>query len=102
MDVGSGGGVVKLDGVELPYYPYTLDVGSGTTITVEAIPDFSHVFSHWSGDLVDIPADTATLTVDCDKQITAVFSLNWRLIGSTGGSLLLAVLLGTILIIRRK
>lgn len=101
MDVGSGGGVVKLDSVELPYFPYTLEVGSGTTVTVEAVPDFGYVFSHWSGDL-NAPADTATLTIDCDKQISAIFSLNWKLIGFAGGSLLLAILLGTVLIIRRK
>ena len=101
MDVSSGGGVVKLDGIELPYFPYTMDIGSGTAVTFEAVPDFGHVFSHWSGDL-NTQADKATLIIDCDKEITAVFSLNWRLIGSIGGSLLLAVLLGIVLIIRRK
>lgn len=101
MDVGSGGGTVKIDGVEPPFFPYGLYVGSGSTISVEAVPDFGHVFSHWSGDL-DTMADTATLTIGCDMEISAVFSLNWKLIGSVGGSLLLAVLLAIVLIIRRK
>ncbi len=101
MDVGSGGGIVRIDGVELPYFPYVLDVGSGTTVTVQAIPKFGHVFSHWSGNL-DTVADTASLVIDCDKNISAVFSLNWKLFGIGGGSLLLAVILGTVLIIRRR
>jgi len=101
VDVGSGGGTVKLDGVTMPCSPYTLDVSEGTRIIVEAVPDFGHVFDGWSGDL-NTAESIAIILVDCNKDITASFSIDWMLFGFTSGCLILAILLASVLIIRRR
>ncbi|MFC1920747.1 hypothetical protein ACFLYQ_03370 [Chloroflexota bacterium] len=100
MDVGSGGGIVRLDGVALPRFPYTLEISNGTTVFVEAVPSFGHVFDGWSGDL-DTPEYTTILMVDCNKEISATFHTDWLLFGSIGGCLALVIFLVSVLLIRR-
>ncbi|MFC2069864.1 hypothetical protein ACFLTB_01650 [Chloroflexota bacterium] len=101
MDVSSGGGIVRLDGFTLPYFPYTREISNGTTVTVEAVPKFGHVFDGWSGDL-NTTENLAIIQINCNKEISAVFSIDWLLFGSIGSCLALIILLGSILIIRRK
>ncbi len=101
MDVSSGGGIVKIDGVAPPSYPFTSELDSTTEVTIEAVPNFGHVFNGWSGDLsgTDNPA---LLVMHCDKNITATFSVDWTLISLTISSLLMVGLLVTAVIIRRR
>ena len=100
MDV-SLGGMVKIDRTTPSYYPSGYYFESGTSVTVEAIPNLGYVFDSWSGDLSGA-ANPATLVIDCDKRITANFSIDWTLIGTATGSLVMVGLLITVLIIRRR
>ncbi|MBA7641131.1 hypothetical protein ES703_48804 [subsurface metagenome] len=70
VDVSSSGGIVKIEQTAPPSYPYTLNFDAGTLATVEAVPDFGHVFDSWSGGLSGT-TNPATLVLDCDKSITA-------------------------------
>jgi len=45
----------------------------GTDVILEAIPDSGWRFSEWSGDLSDT-GNPATVTMDADKVITAIFT----------------------------
>ena len=104
MDVGTGGGKVKLDGVPLPYYPYTLQVAKGATIIFEAVPSFGRVFSGWSGDILpdENMENPLTLKIECNTDITAGFAADRLLLGIGAGSLALIILLGSVLYFRRK
>jgi hypothetical protein len=101
VDVGSGGGSIRLDGIPLPHYPYTKEIGQGTTVILEAAPRFGHVFKGWSGDL-NTTGNPVIILIDCDKEISASFSIDWLLYGSIGGCLILAALLSAVLFIRRR
>jgi hypothetical protein len=46
---------------------------SGTVVTLTATPDAGFEFDGWSGDLAG-PANPSPLTMDHDKQVTAVFA----------------------------
>ncbi len=61
------GGVVTLD-PNLAQYP------EGTTVTVTATPDADYDFVGWTGDLVGVTDNPASLLVDGDKTIGAVFA----------------------------
>jgi hypothetical protein len=101
VNVGPGNGEIKIDGVTVPSNPYTMDVANGTTVIIEAVPNFGRVFRGWSGDLTSNTNPTAVL-IDCDHNITANFSLDWRLIGTVIGCVVLVIFLVSVLIIRRK
>jgi hypothetical protein len=102
VDVGTGGGIVTLDGYTLREYPYTLGVAGGTTVILEAVPSFGSTFAGWSGDVLPREENPFILMVDCDKNITANFSADWKLFGIGIGCLVLIIALGSVLIIRRR
>lgn len=65
----------------------------GSTVTLTAQPNSSYGFVNWSGDLGGID-NPATIIIDTDKQVTAIFSLinnaTFNLtVNATGGEVLL-------------
>jgi hypothetical protein len=102
VDVGTGGGIVTIDGAAIPRYPYTLDVASGTTIVIEAIPAFGRVFDSWGGDLSPQATNPTTMAVDCNRNISAAFSPDWLLFGTGICCLVLVIFLGLVLVLRRR
>ncbi len=46
---------------------------AGTSVTVTAVPDATFLFSAWTGDLAATLANPATLVMDTDKTVGAVF-----------------------------
>jgi uncharacterized repeat protein (TIGR02543 family) len=101
VDVGSGGGYIRIDGVPADSYPYNLAVGSGVTVTLEAVPRPGYVFSGWGGDLLG-KGNPAALVMTCDKSAIAAFSLDRLLIGSAIGALVLIAAFAAVLIARRQ
>ena len=97
----SGGGYIQTGNYTPSSYPDTIYYDSGSVAKLEAVPDFGHVFDGWSGDLsgTDNPA---VLLIDCDKNVTANFSVNWLLVGGAigGGVLLIAIIAVLIVKIR--
>ena len=74
MNVSPGGyGRVLVDGVAPDSYPADLEFESGEAVTVEAVPVPGYRFDGWGGDLSGI-TNPATLVIDCNKTVTAVFS----------------------------
>ncbi len=100
MDVRPGHGIVKVNQTTPSSYPFADDFDSDTYVNLEAVSAFGYVFSGWNGDLSGT-ANPATIKMNCDKSITANFSLNWPLAGGVVGSLVLASLLVVVLVIRR-
>ena len=104
MDVSSGRGIIKVEQYAPSSYPFSLEFDVDTAVAIEAVPSFGHVFDGWSGDLSDT-TNPAILLMDCDKNITASFSINWLLVGAAIGSLVIVVALVWVLIaklIRRR
>ncbi len=101
MDVSSSNGIIKIDQGAPLSYPFTLYLEDGTTVTIEAVPAFGYVFDSWSGDLSGT-TNPAILIMDCDKSITANFSIDWTLVGTAIGSLVMVGFLVSVLIIRRR
>jgi uncharacterized repeat protein (TIGR02543 family) len=95
------GGIVEIDEWVPVSYPFIYGADSGEEVNIEAESAFGYVFTGWSGDLFGTDNPTS-ITLDCDKSITAHFSLNWTMIGSAIGSVTFAGLLGAVLIIRRR
>ena len=106
MDVSSEGGIVKIEQVAPPSYPYTYDFDSDASVTIEAVPDAGYAFDGWSGDLSGT-ANPTTILMNCNKKITANFSqitttkVSWPLAGGVIAGFVLAGLLVFVLIIRR-
>jgi len=74
VDVGPDGkGSVEVDKKAFPSYPGTLDIQSGTSVQLEAVPAPGYQFSNWSGSLSG-NQNPATIKVDCTKNITAHFT----------------------------
>jgi uncharacterized repeat protein (TIGR02543 family) len=44
-----------------------------TEVTLKATPDAGWIFSGWTGDVADTASEETTITMDKDKQITALF-----------------------------
>ena len=97
----------------------TVDIysyGEGTVIDITAIPDSGWQFDSWTGDVADSSAATTTVTMDCDKTVTANFSretaptpepvakppLNWPLVGGILGGVVVVGFLIFALAIRRR
>ncbi len=64
----SGQGAVGLD-------PNQTSYPAGAAVTLDAVPDAGWRLDHWEGDLSGA-ADPATLVMDADKSVTAVFVEN--------------------------
>lgn len=92
---------MDIGGARPASYPFTTTLDSGTEVDFTAIPSFWYRFSGWSGDLEGVE-NPATLVIDCEKEVTARFSLNWPLIGGMSGGVLLLVFLVVVLIVRRE
>ena len=101
MDVGTGGGGIRTGELDIDTFPYALDIDSETAIVIEAVPKFGYVFDSWSGDLAG-NINPVSLVMDCDHDITANFSIDWRLYGLLIGCGVLVIFLVSVLIIRRK
>ena len=100
MDV-SPGGEIKIDGITLQSIPYTMDIANSTSVILEAVPGFGRVFDGWSGDLTG-NTNPIALYVDCDHDITADFSIDWRLYGLLIGCAAVVIFLASVLFFRRK
>ncbi len=92
---------MDIDGIRLASYPFSAAFDSGTEIEMAAVPSFWYRFTGWSGDL-EGTENPSTLVIDCEKEVTARFSLNWPLIGGLSGGALLLAFLVFVLIIRRN
>jgi len=96
----SNGGTVEIGEATPSFYPTTSTFASGASVLLEAVPAAGYRFSHWGGDLSGADNPT-TIVMDCNKKITANFSLvqpNWWLaLGAIAGATVIAVILGLIL-----
>ena len=63
------GGSVKVDGVD---YTAPITYTSNTNVTLKAEPAEGYEFSHWTGSYSS-SSNPATLSVTCDKSVTANF-----------------------------
>ena len=80
--------------------PFTETYSEGAVVTIEAVPSFGYVFKGWRGHVASLE-NPEFIVMDCNKQITASFAVDWRLIGTLSGSLILIILFAVILFIRR-
>ena len=80
----------------------THNYGEGTVVSITATPDSGWQFDGWTGNITAPGSATTTLTMDSDKTVTAKFSVSWPLVGGLIGGVVLAGLLVTVLIIRRR
>jgi len=95
----SGGDYIQTGEFTPSSYPETIYYDSGSVAKLEAVPDFGHVFDGWSGDLsgTNYPI---YLLIDCDKNVTANFSINWLLAGGGIGGVVLVIVIISVLIIK--
>ncbi len=82
-------------------YPYSQSFAGGTVVALEATAPFARVFDGWGGDLSG-KNNPEYILIDCNKTVTASFSIDWKLVGTFLGCLILALFLASVLIIRRK
>lgn len=101
MDVSTGGGTVEIDLDEPAEFPYTKTYNEGTIVSVKAVPSFGYVFNGWENSITGTD-NPEFIVMDCNKQISASFSVNWRLVGTFIGSLVMIIFLAVVLIIRRR
>ena len=80
MDVSPNRGIVKVNETTPSSYPSNYEFSDGTVILLTAVPEFFYRFNNWDGDLSGTTNPT-TILIDCNKSITANFSLNWPLVG---------------------
>ena len=74
MDVSpSGRGIIKVNRSAASSYPATFEFTDGALILLEAVPTAGYAFKSWGGDLSGTINPT-TVMVDCNKQVTAIFS----------------------------
>ncbi len=95
------GGAVDIGGARPTAYPFSTGLDNGTEIDLTAVPSFWYRFTGWSGDLEGAGSPSRVI-IDCEKEITAHFALNWPLIGGLAGGPAVAVFLVAFLVIRRK
>ena len=91
---------MKIDLTEPWSFPFTKSYSQGTVVTVEAIPSFGYTFNGWGKQLTTMD-NPVFVVIDCNKTIAASFKVDWRLIGTSIGSLVLIILLVVVLILRR-
>ncbi len=92
---------MKIDLIEPWSFPFTKNYNQGTVVTLEAIPSFGYTFNGW-GQQVTTMDNPAYVVMDCNKNVAASFKVDWRLIGTTIGSLMLIIFLVVVLILRRR
>ena len=101
MDVSTGGGTLEINLTDPPSLPYTGTYSEGTVVALEAIPSFGYTFNSWEKHITSTN-NPEFIVMDCNKFITASFKVDWRLIGTSIGSIVLIIFLIVVLIIRRK
>lgn len=101
MDVSTGGGEIEIDLEEQPSLPFSESYSQGKVVTIKAVPSFGYVFNGWGGSLSG-NENPEFIVMDCNKNITAGFIVDWRLIGTFIGSFIMIVFFGVILFVRRK
>jgi len=69
----SGSGSVRVNGTSYDL-PWSGEFTSGTSVTLEAVPDLDWEFSGWSGGLTG-SENPATIIMDSDKNVTAHFEI---------------------------
>jgi uncharacterized repeat protein (TIGR02543 family) len=73
VDVSPGtDGVVSVDETAPVSYPATIDIPSGETVNLEAVPAPGFRFDRWDGDLTG-NANPASIMMTCNKTVTVVF-----------------------------
>ncbi|UCD09696.1 MAG: hypothetical protein JSU79_03365 [Dehalococcoidales bacterium] len=92
---------MKVDSIEPWSFPYTRNYSQGTVVELKAIPSFGYTFNGWGEQLTTMD-NPALIVIDCTKNITASFKVDWRFIGTSIGGLVLIVFLVVILIVRRR
>ena len=87
--------------VEPDSFPFTETYSEGAIVALEAVPSFGYAFKGWERDITgnDNPE---FIIIDCNKNITASFEVEWKLVGTAIGSLIMVIFLVVVLIIRRK
>ena len=87
-----------------------------TEVNITAISDSGWQFDSWTGEVADPSSAITTVTMDCDKTVTANFSretaptpepvakppLNWPLVGGILGGVVVVGFLIFALAIRRR
>ena len=63
-----------IDQTAVPSYPHTYTFNTGASVNLEAVPAPGYRFENWSGALSG-SENPATIVIDCNKNITANFSL---------------------------
>jgi hypothetical protein len=101
VDVSTGGGTVKIDLTEPWEFPYTKSYSQDTVVALEAIPSFGYTFNGW-GEQFTTMDNPVFIVMDCTKNITASFKVDWRFIGTSIGGLVLIIFLVVVLILRRR
>ncbi len=92
---------MEIGGARPAAYPFSTAFDSGTEVDFTAVPSFWYRFVDWGGDL-EGAENPSLVVIDCEKEITARFALNWPLIGGLAGGLAVAVFLVVVLVIRRE
>lgn len=92
---------MKIDLTEPWSFPYIKNYSQGTVVALEAIPSFGYSFNGWGKHLTTMD-NPVFVVMDCNKNITASFKVDWRLIGTSIGSLVLVIFLVVVLILRRR
>ena len=92
---------MKIDLTEPSSLPYTETYDEGNVVTLEAIPSFGYAFNGWKGYITSTN-NPEIIIMDCNKYIAASFVVDWRLIGTSIGSLILIIFLVVVLIVRRR
>ncbi len=70
---GTGGGTVLIDGEPVSTFPHHLAREEGTEVLLEAVAGGDSFFKEWTGDLAGAN-ESATITLDGHKSVTAVFA----------------------------
>jgi hypothetical protein len=65
--------------------PNATEYDSGTVVGLKAIPNTGYHFVNWSGDVSDTTDDSATITINKARNVTAVFAINTYTISATAG-----------------
>jgi hypothetical protein len=101
VDVSTGGGTVNIDLNEPASLPFTETYDEGAVVQIEAISSLGYIFNGWDGYITSTE-NPEFIIMDCNKYITASFKVDWRLIGTSIGSLVLIIFLVVVLILRRR
>ena len=92
---------MKIDLTEPVSLPFTETYDEGTVVQLEAIPSFGYTFNRWEKAITGTD-NTVFVIMDCNKNIAASFKVDWRLIGTSIGSLVMIIFLVVVLILRRR